>query len=1497
MGRSKATARRARGGPISIGDARHFDSIVGSSSSSSIATPHGGGNSSSTSGTHSPIDSLPARDLPDRLIEFMLGSTATSEPPKKRQKVVSRETEEPLYEHVIVKKSTWEIEFAGSKLSQFDAPLEKDRIRPYVSWIRHWGPEYIEIVDERKQCVFHAPLPPQDGLEDVYLALLVNHDSTSKAPGKLWTDFGLVLLEKNGRDVLQITFTVKWNTTSSPYSLGQASVKTDAVRQVLARYFPDPHASKPEKWSPQDFYQSVHSPDRNDEVTAMQVEGLETELYPFQKRAVQWLLKREGFGWSAEGLNNLAPRASGELPLSFLQGSDDLGQTCYVSHLFGLITLDPSPFIEVEKQLKGGILAEEMGLGKTVEMISLISLHKRPQEQAQVYDIITAQNIRPTGATLIITPPSILRQWISEINRHGPSLKVMHYEGIKAHSKSNFTDLMDDLASSDVVISTYSVLAAEIHFTQLNPEKTLRRESKYPRPKSPLMMLSWWRCLIDEAQMIESGVSNAAIVARMIPRINAWCVTGTPVRKDVNDLLGLLVFLRCEPYASIKHVWSSLISSHKPEFRKLFGTLSLRHSKQSVRDELKLPAQRRYVITMPFTPIEEQHYQELFNQMCAECGLDNQGAPIIDEWDPESFSDIMRRWLVRLRQTALHPEVGGRNRRALGQKDGPLRTVDQVLSTMMENTDLSIRTDQRTLLITKLKRGQLFENSPRVKEALEIWVEAANEAKDIVEECRAQLHQEISIAETGKSVGGKVALLGSENESDDEQEEVDPSSRLSAYRNRLRTALEIEHMAIFFRTNAYFQVKTNEEMTKSDSDEFKALEKLEEDGYEEAKWKRQEILQEIFGKADKLMKKVSRRATTQSFAQIPEFQTEPAKGGIESRRISQNLDTLAAALDAQANVLDEWREATIQFLLRPLVDEEQGIEITGDEYEESTKTQDEVMVYVAALRAVIGDRHDALSGQSNELIKHDVKVALRVAKDGEGACPEKTIELFGIRQQVKPTKDMGSFRGIISDLRGLVTSLRPDAEKGNSRATIELAIVDKQLKKVQQQFGQQDKAVKALEKEIELLTRLMNARLEYYRQLQQVSDMVAPYEGPNDERTLAKFLQEEESLGRKIATAKAKRRYLDHLRMEATNPEEQRICVICRESFEIGALTVCGHQYCKDCIRMWWHSHHNCPVCKRKLSQSDMHQITYKPQELSIQTEDIHDVHQERSSPSKRKSVIYSEISKSKLAEIKNTDLDGPSFTTKVDTLARHLIWLRESDPGAKSVIYSQFKDFLDVIAQAFAKYRIGFTSIDKPNGIEKFKQDPGIECFLLHARAHSSGLNLVNANHVFLCEPLLNTALELQAIARVDRIGQHQETNVWLYLVDGTVEESIHQLSVRRRMEHIGKRLASDQGHGKEREVSPTEFLDSNLEEANSMELQQASLTGLLAKGGKGGEMVVKEDLWDCLFGGAEKRASKDREVRRTLRGSDLRFDAEIGRELRAEAAEERVVASGVSE
>ena len=267
------------------------------------------------------------------------------------------------------------------------------------------------------------------------------------------------------------------------------------------------------------------------------------------------------------------------------------------------------------------------------------------------------------------------------------------------------------------------------------------------------------------------------------------------------------------------------------------------------------------------------------------------------------------------------------------------------------------------------------------------------------------------------------------------------------------------------------------------------------------------------------------------------------------------------------------------------------------------------------------------------------------------------------------------------------------------------------------------------------------------------------------------------------------------------------------------------------------------------------------------------------------------------LNQIKNIDLRGPSFGSKIDFLCRHLLWLREHDPGSKSIIFSQYREFIDVLARAFQEYKITSTRVDAKNGIETFKSDPAVECFLLHAKAHSSGLNLVVASHVFLCEPLINTAIELQAIARVHRIGQYRPTTVWMYLIADTVEESIYEISVSRRLAHLmsnskGKRKATSQsGTSTPYPVSVTPnggLQESAIDAANSMELQAADLSQLLASGKNGGEMVDNEDLWACLFGRVKKREG----VMAPLAAAQP-ANSEVGRFLRYEAAEERINAN----
>lgn len=309
------------------------------------------------------------------------------------------------------------------------------------------------------------------------------------------------------------------------------------------------------------------------------------------------------------------------------------------------------------------------------------------------------------------------------------------------------------------------------------------------------------------------------------------------------DLRGLLLFLRFEPYASDTKIWNLLTTLDKSSFRRVFNLLSMRHNKSLVRNEIAIPPQKRYVLSMPFSAVEEQHYQSLFEELAETCGLDAQGHPLQADWDPEDpgVQRAMRVALDRLRQTVLHPEVGIRSRRALGRKAGPMRTVSEVLEAMLDQSEGAMRADQRSLLSAAVARGQILACQKKVTEALAVWQEVLEKSTEMVAECRLQLSREVEEARKGKS---------SENQpppDDEEAEDVDEegSPQLGEARRRLRSALEIQHRAVFYCGNAYFSLKSNEEITVPDSEEFKRLEKLEITSYDRAKEIRAELLQDV----------------------------------------------------------------------------------------------------------------------------------------------------------------------------------------------------------------------------------------------------------------------------------------------------------------------------------------------------------------------------------------------------------------------------------------------------------------------------------------------------------------------------------------------------------------------------------------------------------------------------------------------------------------------------
>ena len=514
-------------------------------------------------------------------------------------------------------------------------------------------------------------------------------------------------------------------------------------------------------------------------------------------------------------------------------------------------------------------------------------------------------------------------------------------------------------------------------------------------------------------------------------------------------------------------------------------------------------------------------------------------------------------------------------------------------------------------------------------------------------------------------------------------------------------------------------------------------------------------------------------------------------------------------------------------------------------------------------RAMVADRKDAITGQENTLIKIETADLMSRAKAGEGHAPKLMIEMLNIRQSKKPPKELGSMRNLLAELRSRKAMYRTLEEGGNARARAELGILNKAIITVQNHFQMQSKVVGELERDVDLFSEAQNARLDYYRQLQHISDSVAAFEKQYTEANYAFLESSERKIQASVEKLQSRARYLLHLK-KASDAESERRCIICQEeNYEQGVLTSCGHTFCSACINYWLRESSRCPTCKKFLHKKDFYQITYKPQDLHLEEEESSRAMTSSASSSRESSVtalsIYSQISSSNLNQIKSIAL-AEAFSTKIDIIARHVLWLRSFEPGAKTVLFSQYQSFCpNHLAHAFKRLNIRFAVVGDRGGVERFKHDPAVECLLMHAGSQASGLNLVNATHVLLCEPLVNTAIELQAIARVHRIGQHRPTTVWMYLIEGTVEKAIYDLSVQRRLAHIGKNGggSSNSGNrqGKARGDTLADVTEDKVEAVDAAEMQENPLARILKKGSEGGEIVVREDLWTCLFGSKQGR------------------------------------------
>jgi len=158
---------------------------------------------------------------------------------------------------------------------------------------------------------------------------------------------------------------------------------------------------------------------------------------------------------------------------------------------------------------------------------------------------------------------------------------------------------------------------------------------------------------------------------------------------------------------------------------------------------------------------------------------------------------------------------------------------------------------------------------------------------------------------------------------------------------------------------------------------------------------------------------------------------------------------------------------------------------------------------------------------------------------------------------------------------------------------------------------------------------------------------------------------------------------------------------------------------------------------------------------------------------------------------ILNTEEDYGTESIKIKELLRHI---KEKTSNHKILVFSQFVKMLALIQNELEKEDINFEYLDgkrnkkqREQSVENFQNNDNCRVFLISLKAGGTGLNLTEADYVYIVDPWWNPAVENQAIDRCYRIGQTKNVIAYRMICKDTLEEKIIKLQQNK------KKLASD--------------------------------------------------------------------------------------------------------
>ncbi|KAK4164613.1 SNF2 family N-terminal domain-containing protein [Cladorrhinum sp. PSN259] len=306
---------------------------------------------------------------------------------------------------------------------------------------------------------------------------------------------------------------------------------------------------------------------QEDLAEAFQPPSIKTPLAKHQKQALTFMLGREN-GWSWDGSRP---------DIWEVEDLENGKDQCFINRISNRAQTEMPP------QFYGGIIADPMGLGKTLSMIALVASDVMTEYHTVNSALMNHSQEKSSGRTLVVVPPSLLGTWEEQLAEHLYPNNLpwrLHHGKHRLSSRSQIEDTM-------IVLTTYDIVSTE-----------------WKNNNSLLFKTIWERIILDEAHKISNIKSRRASAICELRSFARWAVTGTPIQNELGDLASLLKFLRVHPYSEHQAFQTDIVnlwkSDHGEEackrLKRLAGCLLLRRQK----DVIELPPRHdmRYFINL-----------------------------------------------------------------------------------------------------------------------------------------------------------------------------------------------------------------------------------------------------------------------------------------------------------------------------------------------------------------------------------------------------------------------------------------------------------------------------------------------------------------------------------------------------------------------------------------------------------------------------------------------------------------------------------------------------------------------------------------------------------------------------------------------------------------------------------------------------------------------------------------------------------------------------------